>query len=51
MNNHPRTKMSHDVFVYSNLTSTPAVTAQQPIHARQRFVFLSQIKTQESFFC
>jgi hypothetical protein len=37
MNATTRNKVPHDVFVYPILTSTPA--QQQPIHARQRFVF------------
>jgi hypothetical protein len=43
MNTNTRTKVPHDVFVYPTLTSTPA-TAQQPIHARQRFLFRKQKK-------
>lgn len=49
MSNHPRTKIPHDVFVYPVLTSTPAATAQQPIHARQRFVYFSN-RTIANFF-
>lgn len=43
MNTSTRTKLPHDIFVYPVLTSTPAASAQQPIHARQRFFFLLQI--------
>lgn len=47
MNTSIRNKLPHDVFVYPISTSTPAQQQQQqPIHARQRYFFLTMKRLQ-----